>query len=454
MKTKFLIIGAGPTGLGAAYRLKDLGENDYLLIDRNDWIGGLASSFVDKNGFTWDIGGHVQFSHYKYFDDAMDQALGVDGWLHHQRESWVWIHDRFVPYPFQNNIRYLPKEIVWKCLNGIIEATKSSAKPITPANFHEWILAVFGSGIADEFMLPYNYKVWAYPPKVMSYQWIGERVSVVDLARVVQNVVLEKDDLSWGPNNLFRFPKEGGTGAIWRSIGKLIGLDKILLNKTLKEINPSKNCALLESGEEVRYKYLLSTIPLDNLVARVTGLNNVVSGLSSQFKYSSSNIVGVGLLGNPKEELASKCWMYFPEANSPFYRVTLFSKYSPKNVPDISKHFSLMTETSESSMKKLDHANLVDKTIEGLINTKLIESRDQVVSTWSYRAQYGYPTPFLERDKLLAQAVPALEKLKVYSRGRFGGWKYEVSNQDHSFMQGVEWVNLVLNGEPEVTFRI
>src|SRR6478609_47780 len=98
-KVKYLIIGAGPTGLGAAYRLKELGIEDFLVVDAAPQVGGLAASFKDDKGFTWDIGGHVQFSHYKYFDELMLKALGADGWLTHQRESWVWIEHRFVPYP-------------------------------------------------------------------------------------------------------------------------------------------------------------------------------------------------------------------------------------------------------------------------------------------------------------------------------------------------------------------
>ena len=112
---KYLILGAGPTGLGAAYRLKELEIEDFLILEKENQPGGLASSFIDEKGFTWDIGGHVQFSHYKYFDDLMDKALGKEGWIQHERESWVWIQNRFVPYPFQNNIRYLPKETMWKC---------------------------------------------------------------------------------------------------------------------------------------------------------------------------------------------------------------------------------------------------------------------------------------------------------------------------------------------------
>lgn len=451
-RIKNLIIGAGPTGLGAAYRLKELGENDYLIIEQNSWVGGLAASFVDDKGFTWDIGGHVQFSHYEYFDRVMDLSLGKDGWYNHERQSWVWIRDRFVPYPFQNNIRYLPKDVAWNCLKGVIEINKQP--PPAPANFEEWILAVFGRGIAEEFMLPYNFKVWAYPPAEMSYQWIGERVAVIDLMRISENIVLGKDDLSWGPNNLFRFPKQGGTGAIWQAVAGLCSMEKIRLNCRIIAIDEKEKYAEVAGGERIYFENLLTTMPLNVLVGLCKNANADIREAAGKFKYSSSNIIGIGLSGQPKSELSSKCWMYFPENNCPFYRVTLFSKYSPKNVPDIGTQFSLMTETSESAAKAVDHATLVEETIQGLVNTRLIESKDQVISTWTYRAAHGYPTPFLGRDQLVKKIIPELEKHCIYSRGRFGGWKYEVANQDHSFMQGVEWANCRINNEKESTFTL
>ena len=70
---KILILGGGPAGLGAAWRLNELGQSDWHLLEANDYAGGLASSFRDKQGFFWDIGGHVQFSHYEYFDRVMDE---------------------------------------------------------------------------------------------------------------------------------------------------------------------------------------------------------------------------------------------------------------------------------------------------------------------------------------------------------------------------------------------
>jgi hypothetical protein len=146
--------------------------------------------------------------------------------------------------------------------------------------------------------------------------------------------------------------------------------------------------------------------------------------------------------------------MYFPESNCPFYRVTVFSNYSPNNVPDPNVHYSLMTETSESPQKPVDRNKLVQETIAGLRATKLINQDDEIVSTWSHCAEYGYPTPSLERDDILDTVIPFLDKLGVYSRGRFGGWKYEVSNQDHSFMQGVEWVDWIRDGISEVTYKV
>ena len=452
-KVKYLIIGAGPAGLGAAYRLKEIGQTDYLIVERSPWVGGLATSFLDDQGFTWDIGGHVQFSHYKYFDDVMDAALGVDGWWQHERESWVWMRDRFVPYPFQNNIRYLPKEDVLECLRGAA-AVQRGASSGKPANFHEWILSIFGQGIADQFMLPYNFKVWAYPPSEMAYQWIGERVSVVDFDRVLKNVILQLDDLSWGPNNTFRFPKHGGTGAVWNAVGKIVGSEKIMLDSTVVEISSKSRSARLANGDLISFEHVLSTLPIDNLVNLIPEAPKSISARAAALKYSATNIVGVGLKGQPKDDLKTKCWMYFPEPDCPFYRVTLFSKYSPFNVPDVKTHFSLMTETSESPAKAVDHKMLIQQTIAGLRATKLVSDKDQIVSTWMYHAPYGYPTPSIERDAILKDVFPWLEENKLYSRGRFGAWKYEISNQDHTFMQGVEWSNRIAQGQPETTFSI
>ncbi|KPK97172.1 MAG: hypothetical protein AMJ95_10525 [Omnitrophica WOR_2 bacterium SM23_72] len=443
-----IIIGAGPCGLGAAKRLVENGISDWQLLESKGVAGGLAASFIDDMGFTWDVGGHVQFSHYEYFDRAMEEFLGPDGWLHHERESWVWIKDRFVPYPFQNNIHRLPPEDLKKCLEGLknVAASKNSK----PANFLEWIRATFGAGIAEIFLEPYNFKQWAHPPELMNIAWMGERVSVVDLDRVMHNIELKKDDVSWGPNNRFQFPKHGGTGAVWRACAAGLPKEKLRFNERVVSVDLEGHTCTTENGATYKYEHLISTLPLDELV-RISGQRQLEPAAERGLLYSSSNIVGLGLSGKPRDELAKKCWMYFPEKSSPFYRATVFSNYSPYNVPDIKKNWSLMLEVSESRYKPVDQSRLLEDVIQGALNTKLISDRNQIVSTWTHRAPYAYPTPGLHRDEVLAELVPFFEKHDVYPRGRFGLWKYEVSNQDHSFMQGVEIVERLINGREEIT---
>ena len=92
---KIVILGAGPTGLGAAWRLEERGHANWLLCEASSDGGGLASSVIDAHGFTWDLGGHVLFSHYRYFDNVMDRALG-NKWVEHIREAWVWMRDRWM----------------------------------------------------------------------------------------------------------------------------------------------------------------------------------------------------------------------------------------------------------------------------------------------------------------------------------------------------------------------
>ena len=130
---KIVIIGAGPTGLGAAYRLKELGYRNFMMYDRLGHLGGLASSYTDSAGFTWDVGGHVMFSHYKYYDDVFDKLVGKEYQMN-MRECWVRMFNSWVPYPFQNNIRYLPKEVCFECLVGLIEGMLVGQTQLTDQN--------------------------------------------------------------------------------------------------------------------------------------------------------------------------------------------------------------------------------------------------------------------------------------------------------------------------------
>jgi protoporphyrinogen oxidase len=208
----------------------------------------------------------------------------------------------------------------------------------------------------------------------------------------------------------------------------------------------------LADGSTIAYRRLISTMPLDALVGR-SDLTDELHEAVADLKYSSTHVIGVGLKGRPPKALDGKCWMYFPDGDCPFYRVTVFSHYSPNNVPDIRRYWSLMAEVSESPVKPVGAASVAEETIEGMLATRLIARRDDVHHVWHRRLERGYPTPSLNRDRGLERIQARLEAREVFSRGRFGAWKYEVSNQDHSFAQGVECVDRLLGRGDEPTLN-
>ena len=425
----------------------------------------------------YDVGGHVIFSHYKYFDDCIDEALpNEDDWFTHQRISYVRCQNLWVPYPFQNNISMLPKEEQVKCMDGMIDAALEARVANTkPKDFDEWIVRMMGTGIADLFMRPYNFKVWAVPTTKMQCQWLGERVAAPDLKNVTKNVILQKTAGNWGPNATFRFPARDGTGGIWIAVANTLPKEKTRFGKknTVKKVDADGKRVLLEDGTTIGYKRLISTMQVDYLVDAMGDqkLQNLASGLF----YSSTHVIGVGIRGSRPERIGDKCWLYFPEDDCPFYRATIFSNYSPYNQPQDNvklptlqlangsrrqsmqakpgPYWSIMLEVSESSMKPVDHDKLLKECIQGLVNTEMLKPEDEIVSTYHRRFDHGYPTPTLEREGVLKELLPALQAKGIYSRGRFGSWRYEVGNQDHSFMLGVEAADNIVNGAAELTLN-
>ena len=72
----------------------------------------------------------------------------------------------------------LPTEDQVKAIDGMIDAAELRVRAKEPPKtFDEWIVRMMGEGIADLFMRPYNFKVWAVPTTMMQCKWLGERVA-------------------------------------------------------------------------------------------------------------------------------------------------------------------------------------------------------------------------------------------------------------------------------------
>lgn len=111
-----VILGAGPTGLSAAYHL---GEKA-LLLEREHQVGGCCRS-TQADGFTFDLAGHIMFSNDPYVHELYKMLLG-DNVHWQEREAWIYSKGVHTRYPFQGSLYGLPPETIQECVMGAIEA--------------------------------------------------------------------------------------------------------------------------------------------------------------------------------------------------------------------------------------------------------------------------------------------------------------------------------------------
>ena len=140
------------------------------------------------------------------------------------------------------------------------------------------------------------------------------------------------------------------------------------------------------------------------------------------------------------------------DADVPFWRLNFPMTVSRGNGPE--GCWSMLCEVSEPGGQPGRGEAELRGAVEASLRKMglLSEGGTEIVSRWEYSIEHGYPVPFLERDALLAEVQPRLEAANVYSRGRFGTWRYEISNQDHAYMQGVEAARRILFRLPEETY--
>ena len=163
--------------------------------------------------------------------------------------------------------------------------------------------------------------------------------------------------------------------------------------------------------------------------------------------HTSVAVVGVGV----ERPLADdRSWLYFPGADVPFYRVTNFAKYAHANVPDgdVERFSSYLTETAHSAGRALPD-RIGDRVVSGLVRTGLIDDQTPVVSLTQIDVEYAYPVPTVGRDAALDTIQPWLAARGIYSRGRFGSWRYEIGNMDHAAKMGIDIARHVVSGAAE-----
>ncbi|CAN5658790.1 hypothetical protein BH11PSE8_BH11PSE8_24220 [soil metagenome] len=438
---RHLVIGAGPTGLSAAYHLgaaAGASPSGTLLVEREPTVGGWCRS-IEEGGFTFDLAGHIMFSNDPYVLELYERLLGKN--VHWQnREAWIYSKNVYTRYPFQGSLYGLPPKVLKECLIGAIEARfgalrgDDKPRPVQPpADFAQFIERVWGRGIAKHFATPYNEKLWAVPLEEMETSWLGGRVPLPDLEQMIEGA-LEPTPAPMGPNARFGYPLEGGFQALMN--GFLPLLDCELACKTsVLSVSPSKSTVRLDDGRLVHFESLISTMPLPRLVeACGDEAPDDVRAAAKALRHVSVRCVNLGVELPPDgRPLTEKHWIYYPE-DTVFHRIFVQGNASPHNNP--TGGFGLICEITHSPAKPLpcEGAALIERVIADCRRVGIIAQDTRVLVA----NQIDMPCAYVVYDHARAANVERVRRwfanFGIVLAGRYSEWEYY--NSDHAFLAG------------------
>ena len=442
MWTDTLIIGAGPTGLSAAYHSR----GDYILVEKEDRVGGLCRS-IDDRGFIFDYAGHIIFTNDPYVHDTLYPMLLGEN-IHWQfREAWVYSKGTYTRYPFQASTYGLPVEVVKECILGAIEAAQNYRSDHCPENFRQFIDTQWGWGIGKHFMIPYNRKLWTVPLEEMSWQWMNGRVPQPNLEEILDGA-LQPQPKPMGPNARFGYPLRGGYEALMRGWLRHLERDRIWLRSAVTLVDPRERLAVLSDGRTIHYEQLINTTPLPQFLSSIVGLPEEIRAACSQLRAISIRCVNLGIA---RADVSEKHWIYYPEDKTVFHRLFVQSNASPHVAP--AGCSALTAEISYSPTKPLaaEGEALIQRVIDECQAVGMLRPADTVVVAGEIDIPYAYVVPDLHKDAAVARIQSWLRPQGIISAGRFGEWMY--LNTDQSMLAGkkaAEQVNPAVNPRPYI----
>jgi UDP-galactopyranose mutase len=471
-----VVIGAGPTGLSAAWHL----GADSLLLEQNSRVGGWCRS-IEVNGFTFDYAGHIMFSGDPYVHQLYRMLLGDN--VHWQdREAWIYSKNVYTRYPFQASLYGLPPDVIAECVVGAIEARYGSLKaakdgaktnghangkpnghangnsascslkdccadgileasaPLTdkaperdsssePKNFEEFIYKVWGAGIARHFAIPYNRKLWAVPLHEMETSWLGGRVPLPDLKEMIEGA-LSPTPKPMGPNARFGYPLRGGFQSLMDAwLPHLKG--EVRTGAKVVGISPARHMVTLADGSRIRYEHLISTMPLPVLIRQLGDeAPERIRTAAERLRHVSVRCVHLGI---GRENITEKHWIYYPE-DTVFHRIFVQGNASPFCNPP--GGFGLTCEITYAPGKPLpcDGDDLVKLCIEDCRRVGIISAGDPVIAAAQCDLPYAYVVYDHPRAAAVKETRAWLERHDIILAGRYSEWEYY--NSDHAFLAG------------------
>lgn len=398
IKTKYLVIGSGVSGLGF---INFINDSNYLILEKESSPGGYCRTTY-KNEFIWDYAGH--FFHFKnneikqFFFEKIDK----NDLIYRKKNTKIFYNGYLVDFPFQKNIHQLEKQEFIDCLYDLY--FKKNDDNFT--TFKEMLFSKFGSSISSKFLIPYNEKLYACDLDNLDKDAMGRFFPYTNFNDVISNFKYRSDE---SYNQEFFYPKNGAVTFVNVLLEK-IDKSKLLFNQKISSIDID-NKILKVNDKVIQYEYLINTAPLPNLMKYI----------STKFNYENIltfNKVLVFNIGFNKESYINDIhWLYVPDKSINFYRIGFYNNILGH------KKLSIYVEIGFKSDQLI---NIQDELRTTLINLRKINIIDnhEILAYEAKIMSPAYVHVSKESNKIKEEIKNYLTLNQVYSIGRYGDWKY------------------------------
>ena len=216
-----LVIGAGPAGLTAAYRLVQAGEQ-VIVLESDSVVGGISRT-VQVDGWRFDIGGHRFFTKVSEVESLWHEILPDDDFLVRPRMSRIYYNGKFFDYPLRafNAFTALGPIESLRCVGSYLWVRVHA--PSNQDSFEGWTASRFGWRLYRKFFKSYTEKVWGMPATSIKADWAAQRIKNLSLGKAIFRALFKGSGKETVISLIeeFQYPKYG-PGMMWERCRDLV----------------------------------------------------------------------------------------------------------------------------------------------------------------------------------------------------------------------------------------
>ena len=400
---KYLIIGAGISGLTFANYCDD----DYVIVEKESEVGGYCKTFKRKD-YVWDYAGH--FFHFKTdeFKKKFLDKMSNDDIVYNDKCTKILYKGKFIDFPFQTNIHQLEKEEFIDCLYDLFNKEEKENYD----NFLDMLYGKFGKSIVEKFLKPYNEKLYATDLKNLDVDAMGRFFPYADKEAIIKNM---KNSTVNSYNSSFLYPKKGA-GSFIQILYDALDKNKVLLNTSVIKIDLNEKVATLSNGEEVKYEYLINTMPLNNFLKLIGGYDSLLAEMS----YNKVLVFNLGF-DKPSPLCKEEHWIYIPDKNCNYYRAGFYNNIL--GTDKLSMYIEIGYPKDAVITEEMIKEQL-DLTIMNLKKEGIISEDMNLVDYVSIIMDPAYVHINTDTNKKIEKLKEDFSNMNIYTIGRYGAWIY------------------------------